>query len=284
MAPPGSPVRARFSVAIRTAVVDRSTRTAEYGVGSGITWDSDPEAERAELNTKALVLSAPRGDHGLIETFRWLATGTARNLEVHLARLADSADYFGFRCDAEDVRAAMQAAVGGTSIDTRVRVLLERTGQVTVQTDPLGPTDQRPIRLEIDDEPVSSADPWLRHKTTRRDVFRTRAARHPDAEQVVLVNERGELTETTVATLAVRIGGTWWTPPTRSGCLAGVERGRLLKDGAIHVRVLFVDDLTAAEDVAVISSLHGWRPAFIARASAHAASSARCAPVLGMDA
>jgi para-aminobenzoate synthetase/4-amino-4-deoxychorismate lyase len=56
VAPPGSPVRARFSVAIRTAVVDRAARSAVFGAGGGITWDSDPAAERAELLTKAAIL------------------------------------------------------------------------------------------------------------------------------------------------------------------------------------------------------------------------------------
>ncbi|WP_030443521.1 aminodeoxychorismate synthase component I, partial [Actinoplanes subtropicus] len=56
VAPPGAPFRARFNVAIRTAVLDRSTGIAVYGAGGGITWDSDAAAEHAELLTKAAVL------------------------------------------------------------------------------------------------------------------------------------------------------------------------------------------------------------------------------------
>jgi para-aminobenzoate synthetase/4-amino-4-deoxychorismate lyase len=58
VAPPGAPFRARFSVAIRTAVVDRRHNTAVYGAGGGITWDSDPAAEHAELLAKAAVLGS----------------------------------------------------------------------------------------------------------------------------------------------------------------------------------------------------------------------------------
>jgi para-aminobenzoate synthetase/4-amino-4-deoxychorismate lyase len=58
--PPDAPVRARFNVAIRTAVLDRATGTAVYGTGGGITWGSDPDAEHAELLTKTAVLSARR--------------------------------------------------------------------------------------------------------------------------------------------------------------------------------------------------------------------------------
>jgi para-aminobenzoate synthetase/4-amino-4-deoxychorismate lyase len=61
VAPPGGPFRARFGVAIRTAVVDRESGAAVYGAGGAITWGSDPAAERAELLAKTAILrDAPR--------------------------------------------------------------------------------------------------------------------------------------------------------------------------------------------------------------------------------
>jgi para-aminobenzoate synthetase/4-amino-4-deoxychorismate lyase len=58
--------RARFNVAIRTAVIDRSTGNAVFGSGGGITWDSDPDSELAELTAKARILAAlaPASAHG----------------------------------------------------------------------------------------------------------------------------------------------------------------------------------------------------------------------------
>ncbi|HEX4559311.1 MAG TPA: aminodeoxychorismate synthase component I [Mycobacterium sp.] len=60
VAPAANEVRARFSVAIRTAHVDRSRSVCEYGVGSGITWSSDPDAEYAELRAKRRILVPPQ--------------------------------------------------------------------------------------------------------------------------------------------------------------------------------------------------------------------------------
>ena len=88
-----------------------------------------------------------------------------------------------------------------------------------------------------------------------------RAARHPQADQVVLVNSRGEVTETTVANLAARLDGRWWTPPVDSGCLPGVLRTQLVAQGRLSERPLGVDELRTAEALAVVSSLRGWRPA-----------------------
>ena len=79
----------------------------------------------------------------------------------------------------------------------------------------------------------------------------------------MLVNGRGELTEVTTANLAVRCEGRWWTPPLDSGLLPGVERARLVETGRLAERVLTAADLAAAEEVAVVNSLRGWRPAVV---------------------
>jgi para-aminobenzoate synthetase / 4-amino-4-deoxychorismate lyase len=263
VAPPGSAVRARFSVAIRTAVVDRRTGRAVYGAGGGITWGSDPDAERAELLDKAAVLTAAPQDHELLETMAYDPGRGLGNLDRHLDRLADSADYFGFRVDLDEVRAAANAAVSGRGSPARVRIRLARSGRIGVDVAEAPPAGAGPVRLAIDPDPVDSGSVWLRHKTDRRTPYTTRAARHPEADDVVLVNERGEVTETTIANLAVLVDGRWCTPPTASGCLPGVERGRLVEAGVLQERVLSVADLRAAEAVAVVSSLRGRRPAVL---------------------
>jgi para-aminobenzoate synthetase/4-amino-4-deoxychorismate lyase len=261
VAPPSAPFRARFSVAIRTVVTDRTTGEAVYGAGGGITWGSEAARERAELHAKAAVLAHDVTEHRLLETLAFLPAEGLRNLDRHLARMADSADWAGFRFDRPAVLESLQRAVAPCAEPARVRLLLSRAGVVEIQLEALPPAGTRPVRLALDDDPVDATSPWLQHKTTRRDVYLTRALRHPEADDVVLVNQHGQLTETTTANLALRIGHRWWTPPTASGCLPGVERGRLLELGALHEGVLTVDDLHAADELAVLNSLRGRRPA-----------------------
>jgi len=264
VAPPTAPFRARFNVAIRTVVLDRPSGRAVYGAGGGITWDSDAGRERAELHAKAAVLAHDVTEHRLLETLAFDPAAGLRNRDRHLARMADSAEWLGFRFERAEVLAALREALAGRTDPARVRVLLSRAGSVAVELQPLPVVDDRPVRLAIDDEPVDSGSPWLQHKTTRRDVYTTAALRHPEADDVVLLNERGEVTETTIGNLAVRLDGRWWTPPTTSGCLPGVERGRLLELGVLQERVLNAAELLAAEDLAVLSSLRGWRSARLA--------------------
>jgi para-aminobenzoate synthetase / 4-amino-4-deoxychorismate lyase len=264
VAPPTAPFRARFNVAIRTVVVDRVRGTAVYGAGGGITWSSEAAAEHAELLTKAAVLDRPVVDHDLLETLAYLPGPGLRSLDRHLDRLADSARFFGFPCDRTGIRQLAAEAVHGRSAAARVRILLPRSGQASVTVSPLPDDAPGPVVLAVDDDPVDAGDLWSRHKTTHRAMYTSRAARHPWADDVVLVNDRGELTETTIANLAVHLDGRWWTPPVSSGCLPGVGRGVLLDQGRLRERVLRLHDLHRADALAVVSSLRGWRDAVLA--------------------
>jgi para-aminobenzoate synthetase/4-amino-4-deoxychorismate lyase len=269
VAPPKAPVRATFSVAIRTAVVDRGTGEATYGAGGGITWSSDPAAELAEVRAKSEILNRPHREFTLFETFAAEAM-TARpgagmpRLDRHLARLAASAHHLGFRYDEAQVREALRAVPDGAGL--RVRLDLHRDGRVdvTCRPMPISPSPPGgPVRLVVDDEPVDPRRWELFHKTSLRDTYERRAARHPEADDVVLVNDRGEVTETTIATLVVQLRGGWFTPPLSAGCLPGVERGWLLEEGVLVERRLTVADLHTADAIAVVNSLRGWRDAVL---------------------
>jgi para-aminobenzoate synthetase/4-amino-4-deoxychorismate lyase len=260
--PPDAPVRARFSVAIRTAVVDRATGEAVYGTGGGITWGSEAVDEHAEVLTKAAVLHARPREFELLETMRHEPRRGLRNRDRHLQRLAGSAEYLGFRFDLPAAREVLSARLDGGQA-ARVRLRLARTGALAVDVEPLPPFLPGPVLLAVDDEPVDPQDPLLFHKTTLREPYDRRRRRRPDVDDVIIVNTRGELTEVTRATLALKLDGRWWTPPGESGCLPGVERARLLALGQLRERVLRRQDLNRAQGIAVISSLRGWREAVL---------------------
>ena len=116
----------------------------------------------------------------------------------------------------------MASAVAGLSTPTRVRlVLLRAHGAVEVETSALDEArPAAPVWLCVDLEPVRSTDVMLFHKTTNRGRYDDRARRHPTTNDVVLLNERGEVTETTRANLAVRLAGRWCTPPAQLWAVA----------------------------------------------------------------
>ena len=145
VAPPDAPFRARFNVAIRTVVVDRSTGKAVYGVGGGITWGSEAAAERAEVYAKAAVLAHDVTEHRLLETLAFVPGEGLRNVDRHLARMADSADWTGFRFDRTAVLNALARAVSGRPDPARIRILVSRDGHVDVESHAMPPLDVRPV-------------------------------------------------------------------------------------------------------------------------------------------
>ncbi|MEJ2865200.1 chorismate-binding protein [Actinomycetospora flava] len=264
------PTSGRFSVAIRTLVADRRTGAASFGTGSGITWGSDPAAEHAELRAKARVLGRRTRPAGLLETFA-LVDGRCRHLDRHLARLRDSAAYFDIPVDERSWRAALDDVLRDRRDPARVRLRLAADGAVDITLAPLPPARSGPVRLALDDVPIDPADPARHHKVVHREPYDDARARHPGADDVVLVNTRGEVVETTVASLAVLLDGTWCTPPLAAGALPGVERAVRVERGELTERTLRPEDLERADGLAVVSSLRGWRDAVLD----HAAT-ARC--------
>ena len=256
----GSPEWA-FNVAIRTVVVDEVGGVAHYGTGGGITIDSTAGGEYREALLKTQVLARRTADFRLLETMAWKPETGVWLLDRHLDRIIESAWYFDIPVD----RAALEAAIVEVSAPldeaAMIRLLLGRTGEATTEVVAM-PLGGGKVRLTIDDRPLDRSDPLLYHKTTSRSVYEEALVRHPVADDVVLWNQLGEVTETTIGNLAMRIGGEWFTPPVSSGCLPGTYRAELIETGVVSERVVMLEDLRRrAEAVARFNSVRGWEEA-----------------------
>ena len=260
--------RARFSIAIRTVTIDRAARQAEYGVGSGIVWDSTGIGEYDECLLKTRVLTERAPAFALLESLRWAPESGYWLLEEHLGRLTDSATYFQFAIDIAEIRRRLEslAATLPPSLH-KVRVLAGPRGEITVAAIRLVPETPAPVELVMAARSVDSTDVFLFHKTTRRAVYDYALAERCGGDDVLLFNERGEITETCTANVAVSRGGEWLTPPVEGGLLAGTERARLLAQGTVREAVIHLEDVLGAEALAVFNSVRLWRPARLGLAS-----------------
>ena len=252
---------AQFSVAIRTVLVDKSSGLAEYGVGGGIVWDS------VECSTKMRIVRDRRetGSFSLLETMLWTPRQGYFLLDHHLERLADSADYFGYCCDTERIRNELAARESRFPRRShKVRLLLEKTGQVVCQHEALSSSGvRRPRRVMIAPGPVDENDPFLYHKTTNRSVYESAAAALGGCEcdDVLLWNRRGQITETCVANVVVRLGGRLVTPPVECGLLGGTYRRWLLSRKIIAEAKIRLDDLSPVSEIYLINSVRKWQTA-----------------------
>ena len=261
IAPDGT---ATFNVAIRTLLADTQTQTAEYGVGGGITWDSTAGDEYAELLAKAAVLQADMPEFDLLETLR-LENGNIRTQDAHLRRLRDSATYFGFPDAGKAAKKALyQLARQHMRGTWRVRLRVSMIGEVSTEIFPLEPNREEALPVMLAESAVASTNRFLYHKTTRREVYaahrRAIEERGGEIYDVLLWNERGELTEFTTGNLVMWLDYNFWTPPRDCGLLAGVARAESLREGTIHERILTRDDLSRAQGIWLINSVRGWLP------------------------
>lgn len=248
--------QAEFNVAIRTLLIDARGHTATYRVGSGITWDSDPAAEYAECLLKAVVVSETRPEFDLLESLR-LENGSYWLLDRHVDRLRTSAKYFGYPFDEDEVRAALQTLASNHSTGThKVRLRLTESGHVRTAIEPLSAPTR--WRVALAESPIASQSPFVYNKTTHRAFYDSATAALPDVDDVILWNERSELTESTRANVAVELNGQWLTPPRSAGLLPGVFREELLAASVLRERVLTRADLRAASQVRLINSVRGW--------------------------
>jgi para-aminobenzoate synthetase/4-amino-4-deoxychorismate lyase len=261
-----SPGEAVFSVAIRTLLVDRAVGEAELGVGSGITWDSDAAAEYREcLSKAAFVRREP--DPALIETFGWTPEDGFVRLDGHLARLASSAAHFGYRFDGDELARRLDALAATLPREPRtIRITQHPSGPIDIADEPMRRWVE-PVRLAIARRHLPSDHPLWRHKTARREIYLQHDPVSISHDDVLLVNERGELAETRIANLVLEIDGALWTPHLAAGLLPGVLRAQLLREGTLRERPLLVADLERATAVWLVNSLRGWGRAEIVAAS-----------------
>ncbi len=253
---------ATFNVAIRT--VTARGRRLSCGIGSGITSGATTEGEWQEWRDKRAFLERASEPFELLETLA-LHDGALRHAELHLARLLRAARHFGYPCDEDALRAALAELADNHSQGAwRVRLLLDRAGRHQVQAFALEASPVE-VTLALASQPFEAArSEFVRYKTTRRAHYEAAAPTQPGVFDVILWNERGELTECTRGNLALKIDGEWLTPALSAGLLDGVGREVALHEGRLREALLKVDDLQRATGLAFVNSLRGWIAARLA--------------------
>jgi para-aminobenzoate synthetase/4-amino-4-deoxychorismate lyase len=250
---------ATFNVAIRTVVIDRTAHSATYGAGGGITWDSHAEAEYDEVLAKAALLDEPIPSFDLLETMR-LDDGVIRRLTLHLSRLRASARFFGWPdVTGDTAETALHALCDDVpSGSWRIRLTVSRTGACALERAPLAAPLADTQTVAIATKPVSTENLLLFHKTTARDVYASHQAAHPDAYDVLLLNEHGFITEFTNGNVVLEIDNALLTPRREHGLLAGTFRAELLDNGTIREADLRVEDVHRASRAWLINSVREW--------------------------
>ena len=245
-----------FNVAIRTVVVGAESGEATFGVGGGITIDSTAEGEYDECLVKAKFLNTPPQTFDLFESIL-LENGQYFLIERHLGRLRSSAEFFGFQfSESETVAKLDRLRSEHPDGKWKAKLTLAKSGRVEASVLPIKLTRQ--WRVSLANLPIDSSDRLIFHKTTQRHVYTSQLELRPDCDDLLFFNERGELTESSVANVVLRLGETLVTPAASSGLLPGTFREQLLANGEIEERTILLEDLKNASEVFLINSVRKW--------------------------
>jgi para-aminobenzoate synthetase / 4-amino-4-deoxychorismate lyase len=252
--------KASFSVAIRTALIDRERHKAEYGIGGGIVWDSHSDDEYTEALLKAQVLVQEKPSFSLLETMLWTPKEGLFLKERHIARMLDSAVYFDIPTTREILEGYLEQISSSFLMPQRIRLLLNQAGRFSHECKPfeIGRHSQT-LRACLAKEPLDSSNVFLFHKTTRREVYASAQKGLEEFDDVLLYNERGELTEFTIGNLVLELDGQLLTPPISCGALAGTFRAELIETGQVSERTISVDHLKKCTKIFRVNWIRKWQ-------------------------
>lgn len=206
--------------------------------------------------------------HGdsVFETMRAAATRVVEQ-GAHLDRLARAAR--AIEIDLPD-RARIEAAIAETlaaagEAHARVRAIVTRASLV-VTVEPCAPlaADPAPIAIAVVDVPLSdprTLDPSIKTGSYLPNLRAQRAARATGADEGVRLTIDGAVATGATSNLFAVIGGTLVTPPLALGIRDGVTRARVVAVTDARELRFGPDELAAADEVFVTSSIRGVAPA-----------------------
>jgi len=261
-----TPEKALFTVPIRTLQHKLEEDFFSCRVGGAIVWDSTPEDEWEETLTKIKFLQqAPRSHVSLSKNeqkFSLVETILVKNREFvyqedHIARMKKSAKELGFKFDSDVLRKKLNNEIKKEEKDFILRVLLSNDGAVGFQNLPFEPIKTN--KVTISKTQIHSSEKLLYYKSTYRPWY-DEAMQKIKAGEVfdeIFFNQNGELTEGARSNVLLKIDGEMFTPNVGCGLLKGIMRQKMIKNGGIKEKKLYLDDLKKAEKVFCVNSVRG---------------------------
>jgi branched-chain amino acid aminotransferase len=217
--------------------------------------------------------------YGLFETMR-AYSGHIFRLSAHLERLTHSAAQLGIPLSASELKKACYDTLKANKLsDARIRLTVSigegeatpdppkrpRPTVLIVATDYTPPSDKvyrRGYRAIVASVRQNSQSPISRLKTSNylNNILARKEAKEKDADEAILLNDKGFLCEGSASNIFLVSKGTLITPNEESGCLPGITRRvviELAKELSIGVteREIRLEELLNADEAFFTSSL-----------------------------
>ena len=145
------------------------------------------------------------------------------------------------------------------AIDKRMVILKDRIYKNAIET--IGAKGAKNNIVEVSPIILDRTQEYLRYKTTWRPWYdeAMRRIRAGEIFDEIFFNDLGQVCEGARTNIVLKIGGRLYTPPKECGLLGGIMRAKLLESGACAEKILYADDLAAAEKIYCLNSVRGMK-------------------------
>jgi branched-chain amino acid aminotransferase len=216
-----------------------------------------------------------RFGEGLIETMLW-SNGSIRLFRLHMERLMRSLDIIGFPAlDEEeflhDIHKTISANKDPEAAIVRAQFFMnleDVTLHYLIENLPFVhklPTEK--VTIGITQKAVKCPDSISHLKTSSRIqyIIAKKDADDKGWNDALLLNAKGNIVEGTISNVFIVVGNNIYTPPLNEGCIDGVMRKYLVKNGSIdHLSItekqLDVTMLQQADEIFLTNAIKGVQP------------------------
>jgi branched-chain amino acid aminotransferase len=215
---------------------------------------------------------------GLFETIR-VTQGAPLMLSYHFDRLRSGLHFLHIECDQSKLREIeeqLKQLISKNNLqEGSLRLQLFRTGGGKYLPENNGleyllesssfssiQSKEKGLKVEISQEVClfSKVQPNFKGKDSLPYIKASLEKKSLQVDDLILLNEKEELTEAISSNIFLLQGDSWFTPPLTSGCVPGVMRRFLLENAEnfelkIAVRSLNVEDLLNAKEIFLSNSV-----------------------------
>lgn len=244
-----------FNVAIRTILYDKVSNNCNMGIGGGIIYEAKNDDEFSECILKSQFLRSINDYFEIFETMLY-QNGKIENLTAHIKRLENSAKYFGFNYNLENILTKINQTKSSDRL--RIRLAINQLGIISLKTSKIEPIASNKICLS--DITIDCDNIFLNHKTSKREIYNSEYQKYSELGflDVIFTNKEGFVTEGSRHNIFIQNQQLEFiTPPIKDGLLPGTMRETVINSHNVTVKSITIDDLTNAKAIFLSNAING---------------------------
>lgn len=246
-----------FNVPIRTLTIDKTNNRVDFGVGSGVVWESNAIEEYNETMLKCSFLTSPDKYFEIFTTIL-IENNTPFLLIKHLKRLQTASEFFLFIYNEKGVVSKIKSICKKVKSNKKykLKIKINKWGVINTEISEISRINKKWL-VKISDKKIEH-NKFIFFKTTNRNMYNEELelAENQGCDEVIFKNKEGYITEGSRTNIFIKKNNIWYTPPIKDGLLSGVYREYFLEENGNSIeKSISLNDLTSADEIILVNSV-----------------------------